>query len=142
MPWEPTVADGSKIFVWITSAFVEIRGAKDFQLPQPTKADIPSGELRDVVEVNRGGKVNFGTATFTLMLDPSEATHARILSQGTTPGSTDIIYVEWNGGAQFTRLVGEFVAPGASFVGGSIIEGQAGFKITAAPTYPTTVPTA
>lgn len=142
MPWTLYTADGSGFFIWISTAFVEVRGSKNFQMPQPSKANIPAGELRDTVEVVRGGKIDYGVATCDLIMDPTgDPAQARFISQGNIPGSSDIIYLRWGTGTtQYVRMSVEITAPGPGFAQGGLIEGQASFRLLAAPTYPTTVP--
>ncbi len=141
MPWTPTVSDGSKVFIKISTAWQEVRGAEDFQFPQPSVADIPTGELRDGVAKFTTGKVDFGTATFTLMIDPTDTVHQHILSTGVTPGNSSKMYVEWNGGAAFTTVTGSLIAPGPSFQKDQVVKGAVGLRLNAAPVYGTTTPT-
>lgn len=141
MPWTPTVSDGSKVFIKISTAWQEVRGAKNFQLPQPSVAEIDIGELRDSVSKFTTGKVDFGTATFELMLDSTDSVHAHILSNGVTAGNVSKMYVEFSGGAQFVTVNGSLIAPQVSFEKDQPVLGSVGFRISGAPVYSATTPT-
>jgi hypothetical protein len=142
MPWTPTVADGTTIFLDTGAAWTEIRGARNFSVGAPSKEKIDISELRDSVKKELGGKVTFGDITFTLMVDPTETTHTTIETQSNTAGSKDRIYVKYPGISQYVLYEGSFGGFAESFENGQIIEAQVTFTLSAAPVRSATVPTA
>ena len=142
MPWAPTVADGTTIFLDTGASWTEIRGARNFAVGAPTKNKIDISELRDSVKKELGGKVTFGDITFTLMVDPSDTTHTTIETQSNTAGSSDRIYVKYPGVNQYVLYSGSFGGFAESFEQDSIIEAQITFTLSAAPIRSTSAPSA
>lgn len=142
MPWTPTVADGTTIFLDTGAEWTEIRGARNFSVGAPTKAKIDISELRDSTKKERGGKVTFGEVTFTLMVDPTETVHTTIETQANTAGSVDRIYVKYPGINQYILYVGSFSGFAESFNQDQVIEAQVTFVLEAAPLRSTTAPAA
>jgi len=78
--FDPAVSQGSTLLLWVTSAYVQIKGATNFDLQGGSRSTYPGTPIDALVATVVPGYMGQNKLTFDLLYDSTESTHTALLT--------------------------------------------------------------
>jgi len=111
----PIVGQGTVLGLWVTSAYVTILGATNFEISGASRAMIPVTALSAAAPTFLAGVPNNGKLTFDLLWDSSDANHALLFAAYQAANQTDRIKITLTNTAASTITLNPVIIDGFEF---------------------------
>jgi hypothetical protein len=135
MPYAAKSSAGTVLKVTISGTPTAIPGVQGISGPGGDKEQIEVTALSDTAKKFIAGHADFGSVTFTIFYDQSEASHVHIFTQYSTANTTDALTIESSdNGAANIACAGSFVGWEFDYSQNAPITARVTFRLSGAPT--------